>query len=358
MKKILYSILAAGALLFTASCENGDKEFDDFDYQTVYFSKQTPVRTITLGDDVYSTELDNQHKCEIKVTLGGVWKNRSDRHVKIAVDNTLCDGLTFSDGRPVLPMPDNYYRLVNTDIVIPSGDIFGPAQVELTDDFFADPKSLDVNYVIPVRILSADVDSILSGDPKVANANVTDADQWFTQPKNYTLYAIKYKNKMHGAWLSHGTDEVNTNGVTTTVVREPEYLEDAEVRYLTSLGLNSSQYSVSTTVDLKVVNDAGETVDDKLTLTCDLKLDFNSDDNCVVSTTTADCTASGTGKWEYKAAKKAWGDQDRDQITLNYEVTFNYTELGQARYRTIKASDILVMQSRENKLETFTYTNN
>lgn len=33
-----------------ASCENGDKEFDDYDYQTVYFAQQNPIRTITLGE--------------------------------------------------------------------------------------------------------------------------------------------------------------------------------------------------------------------------------------------------------------------------------------------------------------------
>ena len=39
----------AGAL-FTA-CENGDWEFSDYKYSAVYFAYQSPVRTITLGED-------------------------------------------------------------------------------------------------------------------------------------------------------------------------------------------------------------------------------------------------------------------------------------------------------------------
>lgn len=345
-------------MVLTTSCENGDREFDDFDYQTVYFAQQSPIRTIVLGDDVYDTSLDNEHKCKIMVTLGGVWTNRADRHVRIAVDNTLCDGLKFSDGRDVLAMPESYYRLTSTEITIPTGQVTGGAVVELTDAFFADPLALEANYVIPVKIISADVDSILSGVAKVENPVLTHAGDWSTQPMNYQLYAVKYKNKMHGAWLSHGIDELNTNGVATTVNREPQYIENADVRYLSSLGLNSSLYNVSTTVDLKVKNDKGEIVDGKLTLTCGLRLDFDNSDNCTISTTSADCTASGSGKWEYKAAKKAWGDQDRDQITLEYEIKYNYMELGEPRYRILKAKDVLVMRDRQSKFETFSFTNN
>jgi hypothetical protein len=36
--------------LFTA-CENGDWEFPDYKYSAVYFAYQSPIRTITLGED-------------------------------------------------------------------------------------------------------------------------------------------------------------------------------------------------------------------------------------------------------------------------------------------------------------------
>ena len=73
MKRIYAFICGICALSAFTSCENKEVEFDDFDYQTVYFAKQTPIRTIVLGDNVYPTELDNQHQFEVYATVGGVW---------------------------------------------------------------------------------------------------------------------------------------------------------------------------------------------------------------------------------------------------------------------------------------------
>lgn len=58
MNKTIMKCMVLG-LLF-AGCENGDKEFDDYEYQTFSFATQTPIRTITLGEDVYPTEQDNE----------------------------------------------------------------------------------------------------------------------------------------------------------------------------------------------------------------------------------------------------------------------------------------------------------
>ena len=312
---------------FTAgitSCENGDIEFDDFEYQTVYFSQQTPIRTITLGDDVYDRTLDNEHCFEVYVTLGGVWKNRIDRVIGVVVDNSLCTNKKYADGTEVTPLPENYYQLGSNNITIPAGQIMGAVKVQLTDAFFADPKATSLHYVLPLRIVTSN-DSILEG-------------------KDYTLYALNYKNKYHGCWISHGTDEINTNGVITTVVREAEYLEKNELRYLTTLGLGVSSYAVETVVDAN---------DTKETLHCNLILTFDANDNCTITTTSENCSVSGSGKWERQGAKKAWGDKDRDQLTLNYTLTYNYTDKGQACYQTYKSNDILVMRDRESKFETF-----
>ena len=114
------------ACILTTSCENGDQEFPDFDYQTVYFARQTPIRTITLGDDeVVSTELDNAHRCQIYATMGGVNTNKKARTIEIAVDETLCSGLQFEDGSNVTAMPRNYYSLSTNTITIASGDSMG-----------------------------------------------------------------------------------------------------------------------------------------------------------------------------------------------------------------------------------------
>ena len=320
IKNVFLSMLAITAAFLTTSCENGDREFDDFDYQTVYFAYQNPVRTITLGeDDVYPTDLDNEHKMNVYVTLGGVWKNKQDRHVKIAVDNSLVEGKTFADGTPIVAMPENYYRLTSNEITIPSGEVMGATTVELTDAFFADPKTPSVNYVIPLKIIDAGNDSIL-------------------ESKNYTLYAVKFKNKYTGAWLSHGTDEIDNNGTKTTNVREPEDFRGYDIRHLTTVSLNECDYTLTTTVGTKEVSGT-------------IRLTFDGSDNCTLTSTSENVEVTGTGKWTSKGAIKAWNEKDRDLIELNYTIKFKDGD----KYKTISTKESLIMQTRENKLETFEY---
>ena len=327
--KIICAICAICGVMFT-SCKNGDIEFPDYDYQTVYFARQTPVRTITLGDDVYPTDLDNQHKCQIYATMGGVNTNKQARTVQISVDESLCTGKKFSDGRDVLPMPSGHYTLSGNTITIPEGEIMGCVDVQLTDAFFADPKSTQVNYVIPVRIVSSS-ENILSG-------------------KDYTLYAVKYKNKYHGCWLSRGTDILSTTGEEDqTVTRMPEYWEKADLVYLTTDGLQQSRYDVSANVT--VVDNKGKST--VVTKTCSLMLTFDVNDQITISTDTEDCTATGSGQWAWQAAKKVWGDKNRDQLTLQYEVTFTYESAGQTVTTTRKTTETLVMRDRQSKLEDF-----
>ena len=57
-------------------------------------------------------------------------------------------------------------------------------------------------------------------------------------------------------------------------------------------------------------------------------------------------------------AKKAWGDKDRDLIELQYTVTYTYTDKGVTHVKKYTCKDNLVMQSRENKYETFEVTYN
>ena len=317
-------------LLLLTSCENGDVEFPDFDYQTVYFAQQTPVRTITLGDDVFSTELDNQHRFQIYATMGGVNTNKRDRTIQIAVDNALCTGLQFEVGSDVRPMPADYYQLSGNTITISAGEIMGCVDVQLTDAFFADPLSTQVAYVIPLRMVGAS-DSILSG-------------------KDYTLYAVKYKNKYHGCWLSQGTDVISTGGKDSTVTRQPEYIEDADLVYLTTRSLQQSVYQVQTHVT--VVNAQGKsTVETK---TCDLQLTFDADEHCTVSTTTEGCTATGSGVWQWQGAKNSWNQKDRDQLTLSYCVTYTYESAGTTATTTVKTDEVLVMRDRQSSFEVFT----
>ena len=319
IKNVFLSMLAVSAALLTTSCENGDREFDDFDYQTVYFAYQNPVRTITLGeDDVYPTDLDNEHKMNVYVTLGGVWENKQDRHVKIAVDNSLVEGKTFTDGSPIVAMPENYYHLTSNEITIPSGKVMGATTVELTDAFFADAKAPEVNYVIPLKIIDAS-DSIL-------------------ESKNFTLYAVKFKNKYTGAWLSHGTDEIDENGTKKTQVREPEDFRKYDVRHLTTVSLNQCDYTLTDNIGSTPVSGT-------------IRLTFDNSDNCTLTSASENFEVTGTGKWISKGAEKAWNDKDRDLLELTYTIRYK----AGTQYKTISTKESLIMQTRENKLETFEY---
>jgi len=70
------------------------------------------------------------------------------------------------------------------------------------------------------------------------------------QSKNYILYAVKYINKWDGNWLSRGTDVIDDNGSVTTVTRQAKYIENDEVRSLTTTAYKQVVYPVSTVVNV------------------------------------------------------------------------------------------------------------
>ncbi|MEA5258388.1 DUF5627 domain-containing protein [Arcicella aquatica] len=313
MKKlVLMSVLI---LIGLASC-NTENEFPDYKYQTVYFAYQYPVRTITLGEDTYvNTDLDNQHKCQIYASTGGVYESRKDVSIKIAVDNSLVkNGLLFGTGKDaVLPMPTNYYSLGSDKIIIPKGTLAGGVDVQLTDAFFADPKSIKNTYVIPLTMTSvANADSILYG-------------------KHFILYAIKYVNTWHGNYLRRGKDVV-TGTMNKTIVRHAQYVEQDEVNKLSTKSLSELEFPV-------VFKDK-----DGKNINITLSLKFESD-KCTISSLTSGYTATGSGTFVKKGEKNSWGSKDRDALYLKYEVNL--------AGMNVSTTDTLVMRDRTVTMETF-----
>ena len=134
MKKLFFT-LSILTMLFT-SCHNQDWEFNDFDYTTVYFAYQSPVRTLVMGEDIFDTSLDNEKKCKIMATMGGAYSNKNNVIINFNVDNSLCDNLVFkSTMDDVLAMPTSYYTLSSNQITIPKGSIMGGVEVQLTDAY-------------------------------------------------------------------------------------------------------------------------------------------------------------------------------------------------------------------------------
>lgn len=319
MKKIIFPLILLLGIL--ASCQNQEVVFPDYPYQSTYFAYQYPVRTITLGEDIFDTSLDNQFKCQIMATTGGVYENKKDVTIGIAVDNSLSRNLRFGpSGSDVMAMPESYYRLASDKIVIPSGQLVGGVEVQLTNEFFADPLAIKNTYVIPVRMTNvANADSILAG-------------------KNFTLYAVKFVNPWHGFYLRRGKDVMEgKNGNTSlnqTLVRHKQFVESDEV-------IKASTQSLSK-VELPVVYKDKDNKNINVTLI----LTFDEQGNCSVSSNATAYTATGTGKFVKKGEKKSWGNVDRDALYLNYRVDLSDM--------AVTSTDTLVLRNRGVAMETFT----
>ncbi len=72
-----------------------DMEFDDFDYQSIYFPYQSPVRTLILGDEsVGDNSIDLEHAFSIGVSMGGAYENRKERIVTVEYAPELGENVT------------------------------------------------------------------------------------------------------------------------------------------------------------------------------------------------------------------------------------------------------------------------
>lgn len=358
----LLKIISVGILAsIMMSCENQDVEYPDYDYSAVYFAYQYPVRTIVLGEDIYDNALDNQHKCAIYATMGGVYSNSKTIDIDVSVDNTLCNNLFFDADftSPVQPMPSNYFTLASNKITL-KNSLQGSVEVQLTDAFFADSKAIQNTYVIPLLMTNVvNADSILSGTPKVSNPAKCNQADWDIQPKDYTLYCVKFINTWHANYLRRGKDEITKDGVTSTEVRHNTYVEYDEVCKLSTLSLNDVLYPMN------FKNKVGQD------LNLNVKVSFADDQKCTVSPTTTsynlndtvrvyNITASGNGTFVKKGEKQSWGNKDRDglyiQYQIGYEVEIKYPKLNlpdDIQKVTYNTNDTLVVRDRGVVSEVF-----
>ncbi|MCK4919791.1 MAG: DUF1735 domain-containing protein [Bacteroidales bacterium] len=245
MKKTI-SILIAGIVAF--GCSNMDIEFDDFDYQSIYFPYQTPVRTIILGDEsIGDNTIDLEHAFSIGVSLGGAYENNKNRIVSVEYAPELGENIKYLNDKDTLGLevlPAAYYEAVFDQIIIPSGEFSGKMRVDLKDAFFNDPLSATTHYVIPTRITDAAEDSVLSGDP---NDFVDDPDprideDWDIVPKDYTLFGIKYINETHGMYLLRGSRINSSTGEEVTY--SERFLVDNNMTKLSTLSLTENVMDV------------------------------------------------------------------------------------------------------------------
>jgi hypothetical protein len=316
MKRLLITSLVSLSIL--AAC-NKDRKFDDYKYTTVYFPYQSPVRTIVLGEDIYDNTLDNLHQFSIMATMGGVYENKKNVTLDVAIDTTLTRNLRYdsANGAAVIAMPANYYTIPSKDmkITIPAGQIMGGINIQLTDAYFADPRSISRTFVMPLKIKSVtNADSILRGNSNLTSPDPRKAGDWNTVPKDYVLYAVKYINPYHGIYLRRGIDQVKGSGgntaLDTNIVYHNAYVEQDQLAYLYTKTLTQDTINLTTRVKGSAIN-----------VPFQIRLNFANNNSCTVSgPASTGYTVTGTGSFVKKG--DMWGNEKRDVIYLNYKVDF------------------------------------
>jgi hypothetical protein len=320
MKKILVYI---PLFLVFFSCDSDEIKFDDFDYQTVYFPVQNPVRTIVLGDEIRSdNSIDIEKAFTIAANVGGVYENKTTRNLTIRLAPELVPTgsttLLLTNTTPadtLVVLPESHYKASSlTDIVIPAGKFDGRIRIDLTDAFFNDPKSVTLKYVLPLLITdSKEKDSILKGKKIVPNPIRTKVGDYEAgkRPKDYVLYAVNYANKYHGNYFHYGKDEVFKLGTTPLVPPKPAYNTPDIERNLVTLVTTSS-------LSESIVNRLGGT---NVGGTFQMKLKFNADKSITISQVKGGVAVSGTGKFIESTDGISWGGVKHKTMYLDYEFT-------------------------------------
>ena len=188
--KIIIFLLAG--VMFSSCYED---YISDYKYSTVYFAMEKPYRTVIADRDM---------ELRIGVSIGG----------KRAVD--MNDWAEFKIDTLALPagkllMPGNYFTLTDTTTMrvskanLPVADV----GIKFTDDFFADPASLTGKYVLPLKIVTSSLDTII---------------------RDSTVICFKYISTFHGSYYVKGKlyelDAPNGNVVDSVLYEETDLVKN------------------------------------------------------------------------------------------------------------------------------------
>ncbi|MDR1666985.1 MAG: DUF1735 domain-containing protein [Bacteroidales bacterium] len=198
------------------ACEKYEEYVKDYDYSAVYFGTQRQLRTLVTRTDRDSLEF------KIGVALGGVRESKGYA-VEFMVDTNL---LNTVDGADIFTLlPDDCYSIENANhtFVIPAGKFLGDCPVKIDKEKFVNlhPASLENTYALPLRLLSTDADSILSG-------------------RDYAIIVIKYIDEHSGAYYTKGW-QAQWDGTAIVPETTEEYanidLSKNKIRLLTTRSL-------------------------------------------------------------------------------------------------------------------------
>ena len=208
IKSITITWFACVLLLFSA-CEPYEDFIQDFDYSSVYFGTQKPLRTLV------SRASSDQLTFKLGVAIGGLRENKQDHWVTFELDTTLLDSIPGAEVFQLLPEDWYSFDISENKIIIPKGEFLGDFTISIDKEkFSADPLSLSKTYALPVKILDSSLDSILRGDE-------------VTNPKDYTIVVVKYINEYSGVHYVRGRQvELDSNGEVIDGSLQEYYFED------------------------------------------------------------------------------------------------------------------------------------
>lgn len=249
MKKIL-----AILLLVTTFTACYDDYVNDFDHDGICFPYQIDTRTFVVGEGM---------KIQVGVVLSGVFDNNRDRIVTYQIDNSLISIETLTamqagtqyikDAVATVTelklLPADYYTVTdNSKIVIKKGKHSGTITIRPDSaKFLSNAETLLPTYALPLRITSADADTVLV-------------------LKNYAVIGLKYENMLFGKYIHGGVTvekdalgNVVTENKYYTTIPSPETkvwtLKTVEPFALTTNGVSS--LSSSPKAEFKVILSGG-----------------------------------------------------------------------------------------------------
>ena len=213
-------------MIALSSCEKYEDYINDFDYTTVYFAYQNPVRTV----------FSNNLKIKIGVVMGGRRENKSNETVSYRIAPELLTDVAVMGANTFTLLPADYYTLANAgELTIPKGEMLGEAELVLNrDKFLADPLATTKTYALPLLITGTSLDSILTGSVDKGIAR-----------KDYTIIVIKYISQYSGIYYHRGQrSKYDSGGSLIDVVRY--VTEDQEDEYIQNLVWNMTTIDATT----------------------------------------------------------------------------------------------------------------
>lgn len=352
---LVKSLIISLIVVLTSNCGNQEVDFPDYETQAVYFPIQYPIRTLVLGEDRLDNSIDLEHAFSIGVSIGGMYENGKNWTVDFEVDTTLItnvQGIDLANNLVnVKVLPENYYTISPAStMIIPIGSFSGKARVQLTNDFFNDPNACNFYYVLPLKIVDTNAPAILSGTPAsgVTNPNPHVSGDYLSQqnPKDFTLFAVKYINPWHGFFFHRG--EQFRNGVLNKVFHA-EDLEKNTVTEIRTTGYKEALY-------YKMGQFTGSSYKSRLTFSDEVD---GVGDIVVTTAPGSNKIATGTGKYytsstAFARENGSWlVDPKTGKSQPHLTMTLDFTVTGILPGMTYQFKDTLVFRDNGVKFENF-----